>query len=125
MLRQPLFFWSGCLSIQFFNLPLPLTQSVRPPMATYPSLCSTCVTYGTPCHARGHQVLPHPLDVTFLEVLQDAMPRQKSPIGYLGKRRISPGVISILSMYLHLHNLLITKRFIAFCLSFMIAQICE
>ena len=26
-------------------------------MATYPSLCSTCVTYGTPCHARGHQVL--------------------------------------------------------------------
>ena len=60
MLRQPLFFWSGCLSIQFFNLPLPLTQSVRPPMATYPSLCSTCVTYGTPCHARGHQVLFDP-----------------------------------------------------------------
>ena len=60
MLRQHLFFWSGCLSIQFFNLPLPLTQSVRPPMATYSSLCSTCVTYGMPCHARGHQVLLHP-----------------------------------------------------------------
>ena len=27
MLRQPLFFWSGCLSIQFFNFRLPLTQS--------------------------------------------------------------------------------------------------
>ena len=24
----------------------------------YSSLCSTCVTYGTPCHARGHQHLP-------------------------------------------------------------------
>ena len=61
MLRQPLFFWSGCLSIQFSHLPLPLTQSVRPPMATYPSLCSPCVTYGMLCHAIGHQVLPiHP-----------------------------------------------------------------
>ena len=27
-------------------------------MVTYPSLCSTCVTYGTLCHAIGHQVLP-------------------------------------------------------------------
>ena len=27
----------------------------------YPSLCSTCVTYGTLCHAIGHQLLPtHP-----------------------------------------------------------------
>ena len=73
-------YFTGCLSIQFFNSPLPLTQSVRPPMATYPSLCSTCVTYGTLCHARGHS---H---------------------SYLGKRRISPGVISILSMYLRLHT---------------------
>ena len=30
-----------------------LTQSVR-----LPSLCSTCVTYRTPCHAIGHLVLP-------------------------------------------------------------------
>ena len=34
------------------------TQLVRPSSATYPSLCSTCVTYGTPCHAIGHQLLP-------------------------------------------------------------------
>ena len=31
-------------------------------MATYPSLCSPCVTYGTLCHAIGHKVLPNPLD---------------------------------------------------------------
>ena len=35
-----------------------LTQSVRLPMVTYPSLYSTCVTYRTLCHAIGHQVLP-------------------------------------------------------------------
>ena len=34
------------------------TQSVRLPLVTYPSLCSTCVTYRTLCHAIGHQVLP-------------------------------------------------------------------
>ena len=27
-------------------------------LVTYPSLCSTCVTYRTLCHALGHQVLP-------------------------------------------------------------------
>ena len=31
------------------HLPIPVT---------YPSLCSTCVTYRTPCYAIGHQVLP-------------------------------------------------------------------
>ena len=35
-----------------------LTQSVSLPMVTYPSLCSTCVTYRTLCLAIGHQVLP-------------------------------------------------------------------
>ena len=50
------FLLTGCIRIQFFNSPL--TQSVRPPMVTYPSLCSTCVTYRTSCHAIGHQVLP-------------------------------------------------------------------
>ena len=35
-----------------------LTQLVRPPLATYSSLCSTCVTYRTPSHAIGHQLLP-------------------------------------------------------------------
>ena len=49
------FLITGCLSIQFFDSPI--TQSIRPPMFTYPSLCSTCVTYGTSCHAIGHQVL--------------------------------------------------------------------
>ena len=37
---------------------LSLTQSVRLPLGTYHSLCSTCVSYRTPCHASGHQVLP-------------------------------------------------------------------
>ena len=34
------------------------TKLVRPTLATYPSLCITCVTYRTPHHAIGHQVLP-------------------------------------------------------------------
>ena len=33
-------------------------QSVGQPLITYPSLCSTCMTYRTPCHSIGHQVLP-------------------------------------------------------------------
>ena len=40
-------------------------------MATYPILCSPCVTYRTLCHAIGHQVLPNPLDAyeSFLPLL--------------------------------------------------------
>ena len=63
---------TGCLGNPYFTYWLPkrpvflfiltLTQSVRLPKVTYPSLCSPCVTYGTLCHAIGHQVLPHPLD---------------------------------------------------------------
>ena len=34
------------------------TRSVRLPLVIYPSLCSTCVTYRTLCHAIGHQVFP-------------------------------------------------------------------
>ena len=52
------FLLTGCLGIQFFNLPPFPTQSVRLPLVTYPSLCSTCVTYRTPCHVISHQVLP-------------------------------------------------------------------
>ena len=52
------FLFTGCLGIQFFDSPPFPTQSVRLPLLTYPSLCSTCVTYRTPCHAIGHQVLP-------------------------------------------------------------------
>ena len=57
---------TGCLGNPYFTYWLPkhpifwftLTQSVRLSMVTYPSLCSPCVTYGTLCHAIGHQVLP-------------------------------------------------------------------
>ena len=33
------------------------TQLVRQPLVTYSWLCSTCVSYMTPCHASSHQVL--------------------------------------------------------------------
>ena len=46
-------YFTGCLSIQFFDSPLPppstLTQSVRLPTVTYPSLCSPCVPFVTRC----------------------------------------------------------------------------
>ena len=41
----------------FIYLPFS-TQSVGLPLITYPSLCSTFMTYRSPCHASGHQVLP-------------------------------------------------------------------
>ena len=56
MPEQPLL--TGCLGIQFFYSPPFPTQSIRLPLVTYPSLCSTFVTYRTPGHAIGHQVLP-------------------------------------------------------------------
>ena len=43
-----------CSGIHFFYSP-PFSQNSY--LVTYPSLCSTCVTYRTPCHASGHQVL--------------------------------------------------------------------
>ena len=57
-LSNPYFLLTGCLGIQFFDSPPFPTQLVRLLLVTYPSLCSTCVTYRTPCHAIGHQVLP-------------------------------------------------------------------
>ena len=36
----------------------------RPLLVTYPSVCSTCVTYGTLCHAIGRQLLPTHLFTT-------------------------------------------------------------
>ena len=83
-LSNPNFLLTGSSGIQFFYSPPFPTQSVRSPLVTYPSLCSTCVTYRTLCHAIGHQVLP------------------TQP--YLGKWRISLGVTSILSMCLHPHT---------------------
>ena len=50
---------TGCLSNLYYLVaaqssllinPLPLTQSVRPHLVASTSLCSPCVTYGTPCH---------------------------------------------------------------------------
>ena len=81
-LGNPYFLLIGCLSIQFFGSPP--TQLVRPPLVTYPSLCSTCVTYGTLYHTMGHQVLP----------------TQTLPM----KQRISLGVAIILSMCLCSHT---------------------
>ena len=55
---QPLLFtyWLHKHPVFWFT-PLFSTQSVRPPFAAYPWLCSACLTYGTPYHAIGHQVL--------------------------------------------------------------------
>ena len=39
-------------------LTISTTQLVRAPLITYPLLCSTCVTYGTSCHARSHRDFP-------------------------------------------------------------------
>ena len=58
MPRQPLLFayWLPRYPVfQFASLFQ--TQSVMPPLVTYPSLCSTCMTYRTPYHFIGHQVL--------------------------------------------------------------------
>ena len=42
-----------------------VNNTVRPPLVTYPLLWSTCVTFRTPCHAIGHQLLPnHPFTVS-------------------------------------------------------------
>ena len=59
-LGNPYFLLTGAQASSFF-IHLILTQSVRLSVVTYHPLCSTCVTYRTPCHAIGHQVLPtHP-----------------------------------------------------------------
>ena len=57
-LSNPYFLLTGSSGIQFFDSPPFPTLSVRLPLVTYPSLCSTCVTYRTLCHVIGHQVLP-------------------------------------------------------------------
>ena len=57
-LGNPYFLLTGCLGIQFFDSPPSPTQPTRLSLVTYPSLCSTCMTYRTPCHSIGHQVVP-------------------------------------------------------------------
>ena len=48
---------------------LTLNKTVRPPLATYSSLCSTCVTYGALCHAIVHQLLPtHPFTASVTDL---------------------------------------------------------
>ena len=123
MLRQPLLYWLPKHPV-FWSAFTPLTQSVRLPMVTYPSLCSPCVTYGTLCHTIGHQVLPTPVSVIPHRLLCHVagtplwllrleglhldyfwLPLPFFTFNpYLGKRRISLGVIGILSMYLRLHT---------------------
>ena len=66
---QPFFFLTSQIHelqalpfVIYFFLPFPYTtQSVRLPLAFYPSLCITCVTCGMSCHVSGHQVLLNPL----------------------------------------------------------------
>ena len=55
-LCNPYFLLTGCLGIQSFDSP-PI-PTVRLLLVTYLSLCSTSVTYRTPCHSIGHSVLP-------------------------------------------------------------------
>ena len=55
ILGQPLLVVSWLLKHPAFWFTL--TQSVRPPMVTYPSLCTAYMTYGTSCHSIGHEVL--------------------------------------------------------------------
>ena len=57
---NPYFLFTYYISTQFFDSPpffFP-TQSVRSPLVSYPSLCSTCMTYSMPCAVIGYQVLP-------------------------------------------------------------------
>ena len=44
-------------NIKIVNLQALLNANEIEKLLIYPSLCSTCVTYGTLCHAIGHQVL--------------------------------------------------------------------
>ena len=106
----------------FWFTPLFSTQSVKPPLATYPWLCNTCVTYGMPCHAIGHQVLPTPAfnimahpSVSYRQVFRPILYFQPSssqsglrlcpnPNPCLGECRISLGVRGILSMHLCSHT---------------------
>ena len=125
--------FTGCLSIQFFNSTLALAQSVRPPMATYPSLCSPCDLQDAmprhwspgashpPCHPSPSRGL---LPGFYTHFILSAQPSadwfatyphhpffycerygfESAYFIYLGKWRISLGVISILSMYLRIHT---------------------
>ena len=59
MPEQPLLFTYWLLRHPDFLIHPPFpTQSVRLPLVTYSSLCSTFMTYRMPCPAIGHQVLP-------------------------------------------------------------------
>ena len=92
---------TGCSGNPYFIYWLPnhpvfwfaLTQSVRLAMVIYPSLCSTCVTYRTLCHS-----------ICTLDALH--------PNPYLGKRRISLGVVIIPSICLCSHILLDCNQFV-------------
>ena len=99
---------TDCLSIQFFDSPEPLTQSVRLPMVTQPSLCSPYVTYRTSYHAIGHQVLPTHSSQHEFYGFKRAFFTLRGFFTlhslYPGKWRISLGMIDILSICLHSHT---------------------
>ena len=66
-------------------------------MATYSSLCSSCVTYGTLCHAIGHQVLPNPpviphSPVDYLQVFKPILYFPPSPAQ--SDSRLAPPTLS-------------------------------
>ena len=118
MLRQPLFFWSGYLSIQFFNLNTHVTD-LRDAMPRQRSLTRTHMwltgRHATPevtLHIPHPPCHPHsPVDYrpVFTNFILSAQPSAEwfatylTTLFFLGKRRISREVISILSMYLRLH----------------------
>ena len=54
---QQLLAFTGYASIQLFNSPHP-SDIARLLRKAYHLLCSNCLTYGMPCHAIGHKVLP-------------------------------------------------------------------
>ena len=57
LLSVAYFSWLFRYPVFWFTSLFP-TQPVTPSLVTYASLYSTCVTYKTPCHASGHQMLP-------------------------------------------------------------------
>ena len=106
-----------------------LTCNLRHAMPHKRSLTHSHLTYGTPCHARGHShthtkcfplqlptpafnVIPHP-SVSYRQVFRPILYFQPSlsqgdsrlcPNPYLGKQRISLGVTIILSICLCQHT---------------------
>ena len=85
-LGNPCSLLTGCLGVQFFDQS-PFSQHSQLGYLWLLTLCSTCVTHGTPCCSIRHRGLP------------------AQPL-YPVNQRISLGVGSILSMCFFSHTLL-------------------